>query len=128
MATTPATLSAGVKASVPSGLMLTVPRAGFASVALVTVSVSPSASVIDLETFAARDFTPERARGNNVYEAAAKYLTGQAKRGRKAIIAAYTSGSRARLASILGEAARPASRAAHGAPQRGGGFRWSAGR
>src|SRR5262249_25205005 len=55
----------------------------------------------------ARDFTPERARGDNVYEAAANYLTGQAKRGRKALIAAYTTGSRARIAAILGEAARP---------------------
>ena len=66
------------------------------------------AGVIDCGFGSARDFAPERARGDNVYEAAAAYLTGQAKQGRKAIIAAYTTGSRARLASILGEAARPA--------------------
>lgn len=66
-----------------------------------------SAAVMDLGFGSARDFTPERARGDNVYEAAATYLTGQARQGRKAIIAAYTQGSRARLASILGEAASP---------------------
>ncbi len=67
-----------------------------------------SAAVLDFGFASSRDFAPERARGDNVYEAAATYLTGQAKNGRKAIIAAYTTGSRARLAAILGEAARPA--------------------
>ena len=67
-----------------------------------------SAGVLDFGFASSRDFAPERARGDNVYEAAATYLTGQAKNGRKAIIAAYTTGSRARLAAILGEAARPA--------------------
>ncbi len=67
-----------------------------------------SASVVDFGFTGGRDFAPERARGDNVYEAAAQYLTGQAKRGKKALIAAYTEGSRARIAAILGEAARPA--------------------
>lgn len=67
-----------------------------------------SAAVIDFGFTGGRDFAPERARGDNVYEAAAQYLTGQAKRGKKALIAAYSEGSRARIASILGEAARPA--------------------
>ncbi|MEQ1494532.1 MAG: transcription-repair coupling factor [Novosphingobium sp.] len=67
-----------------------------------------SAHVLDFGFTSSRDFTPERARGDNIYEAAATYLTGQAKRGKKVLIAAYTEGSRARLASILGEAARPA--------------------
>lgn len=66
-----------------------------------------SARVIDCGFASSRDFTPERARGDNIYEAAANYLTGQAKRGRKSLIAAYTQGSRARIAAILGEAARP---------------------
>jgi transcription-repair coupling factor (superfamily II helicase) len=55
-----------------------------------------------------RDFSAERARGDNVYEAAAKHLHSVAKSGRKAIIAAYSTGSRARIASILGEAASAA--------------------
>jgi len=67
-----------------------------------------SANTIDFGFSGSRDFTPERARGDNVYEAAARYLTGQAAQGRKALIAAYSEGSRARIAAILGEAVRPA--------------------
>ncbi len=64
--------------------------------------------VIDFGMSGSRDFAPERARGDNVYEAAARYLTGRAKQGRKAIIAAYSEGSRARISAILGEAVKPA--------------------
>ena len=56
----------------------------------------------------AREFSPERARGENAYEAAAAHLHKVAKDKRKAIIAAYSQGSRARIASILGEAQEPA--------------------
>ncbi|WP_374414322.1 transcription-repair coupling factor [Novosphingobium colocasiae] len=59
--------------------------------------------VIDFGFGNARDFAPERARGDNAYEAAAKHMQAVAKSGRKAILAAYSTGSRARLASILGE-------------------------
>jgi len=67
-----------------------------------------SGTVVDFGFASARDFAPERARGDNVYEAAARYLTGQAVQGRKALIACYSAGSRARIASILGEAVKPA--------------------
>jgi transcription-repair coupling factor (superfamily II helicase) len=63
--------------------------------------------VVDFGFTSGRDFAPERARGDNVYEAAARYLTGQAAQGRKALIACYTAGSRARIAAILGEAVKP---------------------
>jgi len=66
-----------------------------------------SAKVVDFGFTNARDFAPERARGDNAYEAAAKHLHKVAKSGRKALFAAYTTGSRARIASILGEAAAP---------------------
>ncbi len=66
------------------------------------------ASVIDFGFTSGRDFAPERARGDNVYEAAARYLNGQAAQGRKALIACYTAGSRARISAILGEAVKPA--------------------
>ena len=66
-----------------------------------------SAKAIDFGFASGRDFAPERARGDNVYEAAAQYVSAQARQGRKTLIAAYTVGSRARLASILGEAAKP---------------------
>jgi transcription-repair coupling factor (superfamily II helicase) len=62
---------------------------------------------IDFGFSNARDFAPERARGDNAYEAAAKHLHAVTKSGRKAILAAYSKGSRARLASILGEAVAP---------------------
>jgi len=52
----------------------------------------------------ARDFAPERARGDNVYTVAADHLQTVAKDGRKPMLAAYSIGSRARIASILEEA------------------------
>ena len=63
-----------------------------------------SATTLDFGFSAARDFTPERGRGENLYEAAAKHLDTVAKAKRKPILAAYSSGSRARLASLIGEA------------------------
>ena len=66
-----------------------------------------SEKIIDFGFANARDFAPERARGDNAYEAAAKHLHAVTKSGRKAILAAYSQGSRARLASILGEAVAP---------------------
>ena len=66
-----------------------------------------SANVVDFGFSSGRDFAPERARGDNVYEAAGKFLTGQAAQKRKAIIACYSNGSRARIAAIIGEAVRP---------------------
>ncbi|MCJ2182475.1 transcription-repair coupling factor [Novosphingobium sp. 1949] len=71
-----------------------------------------SRKVIDFGFSNARDFAPERARGDNAYEAAAKHFSAIAKTGRKAILAAYSAGSRARLVSILGEALPPEPRLA----------------
>jgi transcription-repair coupling factor (superfamily II helicase) len=71
-----------------------------------------SATVIDFGFANARDFAPERARGDNAYEAAAKHLHAIGKSGRKPILAAYSIGSRARLVSILGEAQGPEPRLA----------------
>jgi transcription-repair coupling factor (superfamily II helicase) len=70
-----------------------------------------SAKAVDFGFTSGRDFAPERARssggsGDNVYEAAAKHLQAVAKSGRKALIAAYSPGSRARLAAIIGEAGK----------------------
>ncbi len=67
-----------------------------------------SVGVIDFGFASARDFSAERARGDNIYEAGAAHLHAVARSGRKAIIAAYSEGSRARIASILGEAKAPA--------------------
>jgi transcription-repair coupling factor (superfamily II helicase) len=63
-----------------------------------------SATTIDFAFKSARDFAPERSRGDNVYEAAAAHLKAVAKDGRKPLFAAYSTGSRSRIASILQEA------------------------
>lgn len=63
-----------------------------------------SDNVIDFGFGSARDFSPERARGDNVYDAAAQHLNALAKSGRKPLLAAYSRGSRSRIASILSEA------------------------
>jgi transcription-repair coupling factor (superfamily II helicase) len=67
-----------------------------------------SPRVLDFGFGSPRDFAPERAAGNNIYEAAAKHLSALATRGLKPIVAAYTAGSRARLASLLGDAGKSA--------------------
>jgi len=63
-----------------------------------------SATVVDFGFTGARDFAPERARGANPYEAAAKHFAALGKAGKKPLIAAYSKGSRARIAAILAEA------------------------
>src|SRR5690606_35402670 len=59
---------------------------------------------IDFGFRSARDFAPERAQGVNVYEAAAKHLAEAGKQKRRPLFAAYSAGSRSRIASIIGEA------------------------
>ena len=63
-----------------------------------------SASVVNFGFTGSRDFTPERARGANAYEAAALHLRKLAGDKKKPLIACYSNGSRSRLASILSEA------------------------
>ncbi len=64
----------------------------------------PGKTVVDFGFTSARDFTPERARGDNIYSAAAQHLQSLAKNGKRPLLAAYSTGSRARIASILSEA------------------------
>ncbi len=59
---------------------------------------------IDFGFSSARDFAPERARGDNVYEEGAKHFAALAKSGKRALFAAYSTGSRSRITSILSEA------------------------
>lgn len=63
-----------------------------------------SDTVLDFAFTSARDFTPERARGDNIYSAAAQHLQALGKRGKRPLLATYSAGSRARIASILSEA------------------------
>jgi len=67
-----------------------------------------SAQVLDFGFTSSRDFAPDRAQGANIYEAAAKHLAALGTRGLKPIVAAYTPGSRSRLASLLAEAGKQA--------------------
>ncbi|MEP1421955.1 MAG: CarD family transcriptional regulator, partial [Erythrobacter sp.] len=70
-----------------------------------SVFAEPESTItLDFGFKAARDFAPERARGDNIYEAAAKHFGAITKSGKKALFAAYSTGSRARIASILDEA------------------------
>ena len=63
--------------------------------------VPPAPSVIDLESFAARDFTPERAADLNVYDKVADHLSDERRKGRRTIIASYSAGARDRLSGLL---------------------------
>ncbi|APE28906.1 transcription-repair coupling factor [Aurantiacibacter gangjinensis] len=66
-----------------------------------------SDKVIDFGFRSARDFTPERKAGQNVYDAAASHLKGLGAQGKRPLIAAYSAGSRSRIASIIEEAGTP---------------------
>jgi transcription-repair coupling factor (superfamily II helicase) len=65
-----------------------------------------SARTVDFGFASAHDFAPIRAGGGNVYEAAAKHLSALATRGLKPVLAAYSQGSRARLAGLLADAGK----------------------
>src|SRR3546814_9732493 len=65
--------------------------------------VPPSATVVDLESFAARDFTPERTADLNVYDKVADHLGDERRKGRRTIIASYSEGARERSSGLLRE-------------------------
>src|SRR3546814_15143276 len=62
--------------------------------------VPPAATVVDLESFAARDFTPERTADLNVYDKVADHLSDERRKGRRTIIASYSGGARERLSGL----------------------------
>lgn len=51
----------------------------------------------------ARDFTPERVGGANLYDAAARYINHSGTSGKRTVIAAASEGSRQRMTSLLNE-------------------------
>ena len=63
-----------------------------------------SEKVVDFGFRSGRDFAPERARGENIYPVLADHLKALGKAGKRALLAAYSVGSRSRMASILEEA------------------------
>ena len=66
-----------------------------------------SETVIGFGFRSGRDFAPERARGDNVYPVLAEHLKALSKAGKRPLLAAYSKGSRSRIASILEEAGAP---------------------
>ncbi len=60
-----------------------------------------SKSVIEFGVDGPRDFGPERSGGQNVYEAVVAHLGNVRARGRKPILASYSTGSRERLRGLL---------------------------
>lgn len=76
---------------------------------LITPFAAPDAArTADFGIAAGRDFAPERARKENVYEAVAAYLKDSIRAGQKAIVASYSAGARERLKGLLAD---------HGAPK-----------
>ncbi|GLR48580.1 transcription-repair coupling factor [Sphingomonas astaxanthinifaciens] len=57
--------------------------------------------VIDFAVVPARDFAPERAQNENVYEAVVKHVAKLRKEKQKVILASYTVGARERLSGLL---------------------------
>ena len=62
-----------------------------------------SATVLDFGVDGARDFTPERASGANIYDAVVKHIDKLRKSSTKTILASYSIGARERLAGLLGD-------------------------
>ena len=62
-----------------------------------------SATVLDFDVAAPRDFTPERTANENVYDAVAAHVRKLQREGRKVVLASYTRGSRERLQGLLEE-------------------------
>ncbi|MGB7409098.1 MAG: transcription-repair coupling factor [Pontixanthobacter sp.] len=63
-----------------------------------------SPTSIDFGFQSARDFSAERARGDNVYEAAETHFRAVSAKKKKSLLATYSEGSRSRIVSVLSEA------------------------
>ncbi|WP_448658102.1 transcription-repair coupling factor [Sphingomonas sp. CJ99] len=62
-----------------------------------------SATALDFGVDSARDFAPERAGGQNVYEAVVAHLDALRKSGKRPILASYSEGARERLKGLLAD-------------------------
>jgi transcription-repair coupling factor (superfamily II helicase) len=63
----------------------------------------PGDAVLDFGIEPPRDFTPERTKGDNVYDSIAAHAIGLAHSGKGLIIACYSTGSRERLFSLCSD-------------------------
>ena len=62
-----------------------------------------SARVVDFEAQPPRDFAPERATNENVYDAVVAHAGALSTQGKRLVIASYSAGSRERLTGLLGD-------------------------
>jgi transcription-repair coupling factor (superfamily II helicase) len=62
-----------------------------------------SATVIDFQVDAPRDFAPERAQNANIYEAVVDHVDALRKSKHKVVLASYSAGSRERLKGLLAD-------------------------
>ncbi|MBV9371214.1 MAG: transcription-repair coupling factor [Alphaproteobacteria bacterium] len=62
-----------------------------------------SATVLDFEVDAARDFAPERSQNANVYEAVVEHVAGLRRAKKKVVLASYSAGARERLKGLLAD-------------------------
>lgn len=62
-----------------------------------------SANVLSLSVSSPRDFSPERARNENIYKALAAHVNSLKNAGTKVVLASYSKGSRARLFDLLSD-------------------------
>ncbi len=62
-----------------------------------------SASVMDFAVEGARDFAPERTKGDNVYDALVRHANDLRRDKRGVILACYSTGSRERLKGLLAD-------------------------
>lgn len=58
---------------------------------------------LDFLVDSARDFAPQRASGENIYQAVVAHLANLRKEGKKPILASYSIGARERLSGLLAE-------------------------
>jgi transcription-repair coupling factor (superfamily II helicase) len=71
---------------------------------LVTPFQEPeSATVLDFEVDAARDFAPERSQNSNIYEAVVTHVAELRRSKRKIVLASYSRGARDRLKGLLSD-------------------------
>ncbi len=62
-----------------------------------------SATVLDFEVDAARDFAPERSQNANVYEAVIEHVAALRRGKKKVVLASYSAGARERLKGLLAD-------------------------
>jgi transcription-repair coupling factor (superfamily II helicase) len=60
-----------------------------------------SATVLDFGVDGARDFGPERASGENIYEAVVRHIASLRAQDKKPVLASYSVGARERLSGLL---------------------------